>query len=447
MIFSTNCVEVESNFENLWWKIAMAVGGVAGEDARRAHAAMTMVQLFAGGSHVITKVALNFGVSRLVFCVYRDVLALLILAPIAYFRERRTRPPITKRFLMSFFFLGLTGIFGNQLLFLFGLGYTTPTYAAAVQPSIPVFTFIFATIMGTETVNLLRTEGQAKVGGTFVCVCGAIFMVMFRGPVIFGYSENDLGTHNEISALGQPEPAGWLLSIFIGLGFDNWHLGVLCLIGNCMCMAAFLAIQPCSSIITLQIYNHIITANTNLQQFLTVVIRNYHLQQFLIVHLDLLAPVLARYPASLSVTAYSYLFGVIFLVSTAFLMNNESTDWSLTESEFWAVLYAGTISSALNYGLLTWSNKILGPALVALYNPLQPAASAFLSRIFLGSPIYMGSIVGGFLIISGLYLVTWATYREKQQAVLVGRHPRATESPLIGHILSGTPTSLPKIMD
>lgn len=95
----------------------------------------------------------------------------------------------------------------------------------------------------TERVNLLRIEGQAKVGGTVICVSGAILMVLFRGPALIGNPEAEFTAQNEISARGQPEPAGWLMSSFLEYGIDHFHLGVLCLIGNCMCMAAFLAIQ------------------------------------------------------------------------------------------------------------------------------------------------------------------------------------------------------------
>nr|POE46273.1 isoform 2 of wat1-related protein [Quercus suber] len=45
-----------------------------------------------------------------------------------------------------------------------------------------------------------------------------------------------------------------------------------------------------------------------------------------------MAPLLAKYPASLSGTAYSYSFSALLMVITAFFMTNEPTVWSLTES-------------------------------------------------------------------------------------------------------------------
>ena len=92
-------------------------------------------------------------------------------------------------------------------------------------------------------MNLLRYEGLAKVGGTLLCVFGAVFMVLYRGPALIGYTEMDFIAQNEISAKGQPEPSGWLIGGLLDLGLEHFHVGVLCLIGNCMCMAAFLAIQ------------------------------------------------------------------------------------------------------------------------------------------------------------------------------------------------------------
>ncbi|CAN6539106.1 unnamed protein product [Malus baccata var. baccata] len=371
----------------------------------RTHEAMAAVQLFSGGYHVIINfLTLHhpFYTHMLLICCSCD--HLLIVSQI--------RQPMNRRLFMSFFFLGLTGIFGNQLLFLIGLGYTNPTYAAAIQLAIPVFTFILAVLMGTERVNLLRTEGQAKVGGALLCVSGAILMVSFRGPPLMGYTEPDFAAQSEISAKGQLEPAGWLMSSFLEFGLNHFHLGVLCLLGNCMCMAAFLALQ-CVIFLLLKCYQSLFGAT------------------------------------------------VFSLVRVVYITFSFSICHSYVSFSHFILLLPGTVASALNYGLLTWSNKILGPALVALYKPLQPAASAFLSRIFLGSPVYLGSVLGGILIIAGLYVVTWASLKERQAALeVVIPHVARGSEPLIqkdatinkipyerGLIFSGPSSSVPKSAD
>ncbi|KAD4384958.1 hypothetical protein E3N88_25126 [Mikania micrantha] len=60
-------------------------GGVIAGEAWKAHAAMVLMQFIYGGYNVITTVALSDGVNEIVFCLYRDIIAIAILAPIAYF--------------------------------------------------------------------------------------------------------------------------------------------------------------------------------------------------------------------------------------------------------------------------------------------------------------------------------------------------------------------------
>ncbi|KAK9947004.1 hypothetical protein M0R45_012441 [Rubus argutus] len=149
------------------------------------HGAMLALQFGYAGFHVVSRFALNMGISKLVFPVYRNIIALLLLLPFAYFLEKKDRPAITLNFLVQFFFLALIGITANQGFYLLGLDNTSPTFASAIQNSVPAITFLMAALLRIEQVRLNRKDGVAKVVGTIFCVAGASVITLYKGPAIY----------------------------------------------------------------------------------------------------------------------------------------------------------------------------------------------------------------------------------------------------------------------
>ncbi|KAL6848383.1 hypothetical protein ACP4OV_021677 [Aristida adscensionis] len=83
----------------------------------------------------------------------------------------------------------------NQGFYLLGLDHTSPTFASAIQNSVPAITFAMAAALGIERVRLARRDGLAKVAGTRTLLCvagaGASVITLFKDPAVFGARRPD----------------------------------------------------------------------------------------------------------------------------------------------------------------------------------------------------------------------------------------------------------------
>ncbi|KAI3926597.1 hypothetical protein MKW92_018670 [Papaver armeniacum] len=122
-----------------------------------------------------------------------------------------------------------------------------------------------------------------------------------QGSAILGNDGTVLLHENDFIGGAQPEPAGWFISSLLTTSLTKFHIGMLCLIGNCFCLSL-------------------------------------HVFSFFI------APLLLKYPASLSVAACSYFFGAMFMVIAGIFATDENIVWTLMRSELVVVLYAVSTS-------------------------------------------------------------------------------------------------------
>lgn len=108
-----------------------------------AHVALAVAQVSFGGLNVVEKLALNANVNPYVFGLYRDLLACPMLLCLTTCMGG-WRPVASARDAVQICLVGLTGVYGNQLLQLLGVQLTSADIGSFYQPLCPILTTVLA---------------------------------------------------------------------------------------------------------------------------------------------------------------------------------------------------------------------------------------------------------------------------------------------------------------
>ncbi|KAM7509101.1 hypothetical protein LguiA_019554 [Lonicera macranthoides] len=315
--------------------------------------AMVMVECTNVGLSTIFKAASNKGLDYHVFMVYTYVISTLVAIPLTFIFHRKTElPPIRITFLLQMFLIGCMG-FTAQMVGYKGIEYASPTLGSAMSNLTPACTFVLAILFRMEKLTIRRLSSQAKIIGTIVSICGALIVVLYKGPTII----RSVAPSTSLNSLFDPST----------IVQSQWVIG-----------GGLLALEY-------------------------VIVSIWYIFQ---------AKVVREYPAELLVVFFYNLSCTIISTPVCFIAQPNLSAWKIKlDIGLAAILYSGIVGS---FGTIvhTWGLHVKGPVYVALFRPLSIAIAAVMGVIVLGDALYLGSIIGAITISFGFYVVMWAKTQE-----------------------------------
>ncbi|KAJ7977078.1 WAT1-related protein [Quillaja saponaria] len=323
-------------------------------DRMKPFIAVIFLQFGFAGMDILSKAALNQGMSNYVLVVYRHAVAFIMITPFAVILDKKVRPKMTLSIFMKIILLSLLEPVIDQNLYFLGMKYTTATYAAAMTNILPAITFLLAYILRLEKINIKSIHSQAKIVGTLATVGGAMIMTLLKGPMI---------------ELLRAEGRGNLKGQKGGTNLQNPIKGSIMIIVGCFSWACFMNLQ---------------------------------------------AITLKTYPAELSLTAWICLLGTLEGTVVALVMERgNATIWSINwDTKLLAAVYSGIVCSGLAYYIQGVVMQDRGPVFVTAFSPLCMVIVAVLGSLILAEQIYLGRVIGAIVIVVGLYLVVWGKSRD-----------------------------------
>ncbi|XP_041009940.1 WAT1-related protein At5g64700-like [Juglans microcarpa x Juglans regia] len=317
---------------------------------------MIMVQLFAAGLQLLTRVILSQGTFVFAYMAYRHAVAAICVAPFAFYFERGNAKNLRWSVWFWLFLSALTGISMAMGLYNYGLRDTTATYATNFLNLVPITTFAFSTIAGIEKMGLNTRAGKLKTMGAIVCVAGALTASLYKGKA-FHLNHHSL---HDPHLVVKPSKAHWVRGTFL-------------LVGSCFSYGAWFIIQ---------------------------------------------VKLLKVFPSKFWATLLTCVMASIQSTVIGLCFDRSKTSWRLGWNlELITIVYSGALTTAATFCIITWIISLRGPTYPAMFNPLSLIFVALSEAIILGEAIRLGIILGMILIIFGLYSFLWGKRKEIKSAV------------------------------
>ncbi|CAH8343801.1 unnamed protein product [Eruca vesicaria subsp. sativa] len=326
-------------------------------ETKKPYMVVTVIQLIYAIMFLISKAVFNGGMNTFVFVFYRQAFATIFLAPLAFFFERKSAPPLSFVTFIKIFMLSLFGVTLSLDLNGIALSYTSATLASATTASLPAITFFLALFLGMETLKVKSIQGTAKLVGITVCMGGVITLALYKGPVLKLPVCSHLYHHQNIPGHVSGHSTSWLK-------------GCVLMIGSNILWGLWLVLQ---------------------------------------------GRVIKFYPSKLYFTTLHCLLSSIqsFVIAIAF--ERDISAWKLGWNlRLVAVIYCGFIVTGVAYYLQSWVIEKRGPVFLSMFTPMSLVFTLLSSSILLCEIIRLGSILGGLLLIIGLYCVLWGKSREQK---------------------------------
>ncbi|CAN8310943.1 unnamed protein product [Cochlearia groenlandica] len=315
-----------------------------------------------GSVNALVKKALDGGVNHMVFGAYRMAISASILAPLAYFFEKKTRPKITLRLMVDHFISGLIGASLMQFFFMLGLLYTSATVAGAFLSMLPAITFALSLILRMERVKDLKTKaGMLKILGTLICISGAMFLTFYKGPQISKTHYHTESLHHDHNNKDKEKDKT-----------QNWLLGCLCAAIGSTLLSLWMLFQG--------------TLNV-------------------------------KYPCKYSSTCLMSVFAAFQCALLSLYKRREINDWVVDDKFVISIIiYAGIVGQAMSTVATSWGIKKVGALFASIFSPIILISATLFDFVILHTPLYIGSIIGSVVAVTGLYVFLWGKNKETKAA-------------------------------